>query len=103
VIDARLDDRGVDLQLVRLAPSELYGGSSPVAGIEVLRASGGPGGRDSPAARKSLDRYPLFQVETVMAWRSGLHGIEVNPTLEGPLDNLQQWWWSNGERAEASL
>jgi hypothetical protein len=103
VIDARLDRLGVTLDLVRLVPSDLYGGHSPVAGIEVLRVAGGPGGRDSRAAVQSLNRYPLFLVETVIAWRSGLHGIEVNPTFEGPLDNLHEWWWTTGARSEASL
>jgi hypothetical protein len=103
VIDARLDERGVNFDLVRLAPSNLYGGNAPVAGVEIRRVTGGPGNdgaRDSP---QRLGRYPLFQVETLIAWRSGLHDIQVNPTFEGPLDSVQQWWWSNGRRSGAGL
>jgi hypothetical protein len=103
VVDARLDERGVDFDLVRILPSDLYGGTAPVAGVEILRVAGGPGARSSRAARQTLNRYPLFQVETVMAWRPGLHGIEVNPTLEGPLHGIEGWWWTDGSRPGPGL
>lgn len=103
VLDARLDERGVNFDLVRVVPSDLYGGTAPVAGVEILRIAGGPGARSSSASRRTLDRYPLFQVETVMAWRSGLHGIEVNPTLEGPLHGVEGWWWTDGDRPGPGL
>jgi hypothetical protein len=103
VIDARLDERGVNFDLVRLVPSDLYGGTAPVSGVEVRRVAGGPGGDDARTSRRRLDRYPLFQVETLIAWRSGLHDIQVNPTFEGPLDGVHEWWWSTGRRSEAGL
>ncbi|MGH2786643.1 MAG: ABC transporter substrate-binding protein [Actinomycetota bacterium] len=103
VIDARLDGRGVDVDLVRIVPSELYGGAAPVAGIQVVRAGGGPGAKDPRGALRTLDRYPLFQVETVTAWRPGLRGVVVNPTTEGPLHNVHRWWWAEGRRPGPGL
>jgi hypothetical protein len=34
---------------------------------------------------------PLLQPRVTMAWREGVEGIEVNPTVEGPLWDAGEW------------
>lgn len=60
------DDPPADLSLVRLA-----------AGSPML----------TPARTLEIAR-----IETILVWRAGIHGIVVNPTLDGPLWNAWEWW-----------
>ena len=61
------------------------------ADARLLRVAGAPGGT-GPA--DSIDSFtlPLAQVETVVAWRVGVNGVSVNPSLDGPLWNAVGWW-----------
>lgn len=45
-----------------------------------------------PAAGNDGYSFPLATVATFVAWRDEVHGIVVNPSLEGPLWNAAQWW-----------
>lgn len=42
-----------------------------------------------PSGRRSL---PIARVESIVAWRDGINGIVVNPTLDGALWNALEWW-----------
>jgi hypothetical protein len=85
----------IDLELAIGEVSAVYGGGrGDPGGVLVRRAAGIPGATDPPGAVRRLRAWPLFQVETVVALAPGLNGVEVNPTIEGPLWNVEDWWLS---------
>ena len=91
----QLDSRGFDVELINVDARRFYGEWTLDDPIDAAlrRVGGAPGAvrRDDP---RSLDRLPLFHVETVMAWGPGLAGVEVNPTIEGPLASAHEWFLS---------
>ena len=93
IIHRHLTDAGGAVELASAEPAAVYGGGrGDPGGIKVLRSAGVPGASDPPNATGPLAAYPLFHVKTVVAYRPGLNGIEVNPSIEGPLWNAEQWW-----------
>ena len=60
--------------------------------VAIRRRAGAPPW-DRPRERvRALDLFPLLHVETFVAWRHGLRGLAPNPTVEGPLWNMERWW-----------
>jgi ABC-type transport system substrate-binding protein len=94
VVQTQLASAGFDVELVRVEPSTFYGpwAQDDPTDAAVRRVAGAPGLTDDPGDLGSLRAWPLLHVETVIAWRPGLHGLEPNPTLEGPLWNADKWW-----------
>jgi ABC-type transport system substrate-binding protein len=93
IAQRQLDNAGASVEIATAEPSAVYGeGRGDPGGIKVLRSAGIPGAADPPAAVRRLVAWPLFHVETVVAFRAALNGIEVNPSIEGPLWNAEQWW-----------
>lgn len=94
IVQAELAPTGVEVQLVTVDASTFYGRwrRAYPADAAVRRSSGGPGVADERRPPRRLDAFPLFHVESVVAWRPGVHGPAPNPTFEGPLWNLEQWW-----------
>lgn len=45
--------------------------------------------RTAPAGRRWL---PIARVESIVAWRDGVNGVVVNPTLDGSFWNAWEWW-----------
>lgn len=74
-----LSARGINVETLSINPTTVYSGRSR-ADLTLRRSSGDHG---SP--------IPLFRVASVVAWRPSIHGIDVNPTLEGPLWDAQTW------------
>jgi hypothetical protein len=94
MMQARLAKRGVDLELAVVEPHALYGGGEDIpGGVVIKRMAGVPGARNGSASVRTIGQFPLFQVETVIARDPRLRNVEVNPTIEGPLWNAEQWWW----------
>lgn len=94
----QLDANGFDAELINVDARRFYGRwdlEDPVDAA-VRRLGGAPGARGGEGLG-SLDRLPLFHVGTVMAWRPPVTGIQVNPTLEGPLANAHEWFLSEEE------
>jgi peptide/nickel transport system substrate-binding protein len=84
----------IDLELASGEVASIYGGGEGNPGGILLRRSAGiPGRFDPPDAVESLDAWPLFHVETYVARNASLQGVVVNPTVEGPLWNVEEWWW----------
>ncbi|MGH2729668.1 MAG: hypothetical protein ACRDJI_03580, partial [Actinomycetota bacterium] len=98
VMQTQLTSAGFDVELVRVEPSTFYGPwvRDDPTDAAVRRRAGAPGLVDAPGALGSLKAWPLLHVETVIAWQVGLHGLEPNPTLEGPLWNADNWWKDSG-------
>ena len=96
---SQIDDAGIDTDTVLLEAASLYGDDprNP-RGVAVLRTAGAPGLGRPGAGVRSLDGFPLFQVETFAVWRRGLSGVQANPTVEGLLWNAETWWWADGGR-----
>jgi ABC-type transport system substrate-binding protein len=93
IVQRQLSAAGGAVRLASAEPAAVYGGGrGDPGGIKVLRSAGVPGASDPPSAVRSLEAYPLFHVATVVAYRPGLNGIEVNPSIEGPLWNAEGWW-----------
>lgn len=86
-LQLQLAEIGTEVELVDLPPSELTAGS--LGDVVLRRAEGAPGHPDPLSAYRAA--MPLFQVETFLVWNEGLTGPEVNPTVDGPLWNLEMW------------
>ena len=92
VLQLQLEGAGFDVELVKAEPRELYGPwrVSDPTDVALLRAAGAPGlsvlGRGLRAGG-----IPIAHVETMLAWRPGVTGLEPNPTLDGPLWNAESW------------
>jgi peptide/nickel transport system substrate-binding protein len=40
----------------------------------------------------NVPTLPLYQKPTYLVYKSKLHNIRDNPTLQGPTDNMEDWW-----------
>jgi peptide/nickel transport system substrate-binding protein len=40
----------------------------------------------------NVPTLPLYQKPTYLVYKTKLHGIRDNPTLQGPTDNMEDWW-----------
>jgi hypothetical protein len=89
VAQTQLAGAGIDAQIALAEPNR-----DRPPGVVVYRSAGIPGTPDPPRAARTLLRFPLFHVETVVASPHALEGVEVNPTVEGPLWNAERWWWN---------
>ena len=86
----QLKGAGIASELSAIESNEFYGGwlrSNPVD-VALRRSTGVPGALPGAGV---VDALPLAQVSTVLAWRPGIRGPRPNPTLEGPLWNLESW------------
>ena len=93
IVQRQLDQSGGAVELASAEPGAVYaGGRGDPGGIKVLRAAGIPGADDPRRAARSLESFPLFHVETVVAFGDHVEGLEVNPSIEGPLWNAEIWW-----------
>jgi hypothetical protein len=84
-----LERSGVTSQLITGPLSTHYGrwrDESP-ADLALVRRAGAPGA--VPLDRRA---YPIARIETIVAWRDGIQGLAVNPSLDGPLWNAHEWW-----------
>jgi hypothetical protein len=95
-IDIQLSGRKIDLEPVVGQAADFYGpwrddGPWDVA---LMRSAGAKGLRDRKREARTLTALPLAHVETYLAWRPGIEGLQVNPTLDGPLWNMESWWRS---------
>jgi peptide/nickel transport system substrate-binding protein len=85
---------GVDVSAFSVDASTFY--SSWEVGedtdVAIRRLAGAPPWGRPVERMRSLRTYPLLHVETFVAWRPGLRGLAPNPTIEGPLWNMQRWW-----------
>ncbi|MGI8519099.1 MAG: ABC transporter substrate-binding protein [Actinomycetota bacterium] len=86
----QLKGAGIASELSAIESTEFYGGwlrDNPVD-VALRRSTGVPGGLPGAGV---ADALPLARVSTVLAWRPGIRGPQPNPTLEGPLWNLESW------------
>ena len=89
-IQLQLRRAGIDAELITTDVATFYGtwDENPVAGAGLVRGfTGRSAWRPSPGGRV----VPLMRVETLLTWRTGLEGLEVNGTVEGPLWNVEGW------------
>ncbi len=93
VLQEQLADVGATAQLVNVDARTFYGAwaVSDPRDVALRRSAGAPGLADRRGVFARMDAMPLFQVETVLAWRRGVQGPHPNPTFEGPLWNLETW------------
>jgi len=89
----QLEDAGYAVEVVSADAATFYGPWSrgDPMDIAIRRSSGVPGLTDDSAALEASLAVPFAQVETFVAWGEGLTGPQANPTLDGPLWNLERW------------
>lgn len=95
-IQIQLAERDLDVDLIVGQAADFYGpwrDASP-ADVSLIRSAGAPGVRDRPREARELTALPLAHVRTYLAWKAGMNGLRVNPTFDGPLWNMQEWWRS---------
>lgn len=96
-IQLQLAERGIQVELITVPAATLYGrwiAAGPAEAV-LARSLGGPGLNDPPRYERAFSRafvMPIAHVETVLAWRSGVNGLMVEPSLAGPLWNAEEWW-----------
>ena len=80
----RLRDTGHTVELLRADPSVVYGEwqTRGPDGVFIERRAGVPGLQARPTLASGV---PVFQVASVVAWNDGVEGVEVHPSIEGPL------------------
>jgi hypothetical protein len=83
---------GVDL--ITGPYSDFYGRwrHAPPYDVALVRSAGAPGLRDRMRDAANLTALPLAHVRTYVAWNPGVEGLEANPTFDGPLWNMEEWW-----------
>lgn len=82
-VQRRLAARGTDAEALSIPAGDPF----PPGAVRIARRLGAPGVSDGawPAV------WPLFRVESTLVWRTGISGPKPNPTLDGPLWNLEKW------------
>ena len=93
-LQVQLRSQGTRPELISIPASTLYAEwrvGSPVEAM-LVRTAGTKGLVDPPTSGRRLTAVPIAHVETVVAWRPGVHGIVANGTLAGPLHNAAEWW-----------
>ncbi|HVM36275.1 MAG TPA: hypothetical protein VM784_13160 [Actinomycetota bacterium] len=82
-VQRRLAGRGTQAEAVTIPAGDPF----PPGAVRLIRSVGAPGAHtiSFPAT------WPLFRVESSLVWRPGLSGPQPNPTLDGPLWNLEEW------------
>ena len=91
-IQLQLAERDIQVELVSVPASRLYATWLRDAPVEAMLVRVvGAEGLDDPE-RPEFAALPIAHVETLLAWRPGVHGLEVEPTLLGPLWNADLWW-----------
>lgn len=98
-------DPGYAVEIWRCGGSENYSGycnrglSRRLVGSDgILDETGRAAALNAVDARlaRDLPAIPLFQKPTVVAYRNALHGVADNPTDEGWVWNLGDWWLNRG-------
>ena len=89
----QLEAAGFVVDLVTIDSRTYYGAWDNTDPVEVAlrRRFGGPGLPERASELRKLTAMPLFQVESFVAWRPRVLGLEVNPTFQGPLRNAHKW------------
>ena len=94
----QLDSTGFDVELINVDARRFYGEWAAQDPVDAaLRRWGGAPGMAGDRGMRTLSLLPLFHVETMLAWGPALAGIQVNPTIEGPLAHAHQWFLAEGE------
>ncbi|MBA2724428.1 MAG: hypothetical protein H0U53_00405 [Actinobacteria bacterium] len=90
-IQLQAESGGVVMQLVQIDAATLYGSWQRQAPVEALlmRSLGAPYLSTEPPS--AGPKVPMFRVATYLAWGQGIEGVQVNPTIEGPLWNVEDW------------
>ena len=85
---------GHDLEVIQTDAARFYGPwtDRPRTDVALRRVAGAPGMPETRNAFSELTALPLFHVETFVAFRQAVQGFDVNPTVEGPLWNLEEVW-----------
>lgn len=83
-IQIALRRSNVTTELITGPVSTLYGEWRDSAPADVLLQRSMTGGWENA--------IPIASVATFLAWRDGVQGLVVNPSLDGPLWNAREWW-----------
>jgi hypothetical protein len=89
----QLEAAGFVIDIVAIDSRTYYGeweDTDPVE-IAIRRRFGGPGLPNRNSELRQLTAMPLFQVESFLARRRRVLGLEVHPTRQGPLWNAHEW------------
>jgi hypothetical protein len=93
VLQSQLSTAAGHVELVGIDPRTFYGAwqRHDPTDVALTRVPGAPGLRGGRAAYDNVTTLPLFQTETILAWRDGLVGLRADPTFDGPLWNAETW------------
>jgi hypothetical protein len=95
VAQVHLTNRDYDeVELLTMDPETYYGrwADDDPMDVAVRRLVGGPGLRFPKAIFKQVDAVPLFFVSSYVAWQDGVFGPRANPSHDGPLWNMEEWF-----------
>lgn len=88
VIQAQLREHSIDAELVTIEPKTFYGDWERDDPTDVaLRRRVGFTSVDGG----TLDSFPLFEVDTVIAMRTQMLGLVSYTSLDGPLWDMERW------------
>jgi Bacterial extracellular solute-binding proteins, family 5 Middle len=94
VAQVHLTKRDYEVELLTIDPETYYGrwALDDPMDIAVRRLVGGPGLRFPDSIFRQADAIPLFFVASYVAWQEGIFGPRANPSHDGPLWNMDQWF-----------
>lgn len=97
-VQLQAESGGVEMQLAQIEAARLYGSWQRQAPVEALlmRSLGAPYLSTEPPS--AGPKVPMFRVATCLAWGEGIEGVQVNPTVEGPLWNVEDWRRAAGSK-----
>ena len=86
IIQRQMKDAGITVELVTIEPSTFYGSwaRDDHADLALRRAPSAPNTR-------ALDAYPLFEVDSLIAWDGEVVGMAPHGGTDGPFWNIETW------------
>ena len=92
-IQIQLAKSGFEVELIDIPVKEIY--SRRFESLSLLRAEGSPGEEAPNSAYESS--IPMFHVKSYVVWNKNVAPIQINPTSDGPLWNLEAWSGTSSE------
>ncbi len=93
-----LENKGVEVEILAIDPRTYYsrGAIDDPVDVALRRGRSAPGSASGWPALQELKAVPLFEVESVVAWRPGVEGIVPPASIDGPLGTAESWSASPG-------
>jgi len=91
LMQKHLATKDIKAELIQIDPATFYGEWDTDGPQDVALRREVVARFSRPRVPDDLSRFPLFSVDTFVAFREELHGVVANGTVGGPLWNAHEW------------